>query len=242
MPPSQGSLDPHDHPPQVFPEADWTWFLERSQALAITVPPPARLVLEAWYGHLVGVNAWMNLTRLTGSRAYLKHHILDSLAVLAWMEGPSWDSGLLLDLGSGAGYPGLPLALWRPGGTWILADARRRKAEFLQATARLLPQGRTEALWLRASEAAQTAPHLLGRCSVVTARAVATAAELLEESRLLLSPGGWLVLWKGPQYAADEAPAAAAAARRWGFRAAGAWSVRLEPADPERTMLAWRKT
>ena len=77
--PRAGSVDPKLYPASPFPAADWSWFLDRCQALGIEDPAPFRPAIEALYAHLVGVNAWLNLTRIAGVRDYLKWHVLDSL-------------------------------------------------------------------------------------------------------------------------------------------------------------------
>ena len=101
--PGAGSVDPADHPPIAFADDDWQWFLNR----------------------LDGVNRWLNLTRITEARPYLKFHWLDSLTLMAdrrlrkLKHGPT-----VMDLGSGGGFPGIPLSLCCQEQPWVLVDSQ----------------------------------------------------------------------------------------------------------------------
>lgn len=77
-------------------------------------------LLEKW-------NTVYNLTAITGTRRIVTHHLLDSLAVL-----PHLERGSLVDVGSGAGLPGIPLAIARPQDAMTLLDANQKKAAFLR--------------------------------------------------------------------------------------------------------------
>ena len=241
VPPGSGSMDPVDHPPRPFPEDDWQWFVERCQALGIPDPQGRRSTLEALYGHLAGVNSWCNLTRLSDARAYLARHVLDALTVCAGSGALAPDGRQpALDIGSGGGYPGLPLALWVPGSRWTLIDNRRRKADFLNAAAGLIG-ARVSARHLRAAEAPARCPDLRRSQGWICARAVADASLLLREAAGLLAPGGLLVLYKGPSYLGEEAARCREAAARLGYVAAGLERVTADPADGERLLAGFRR-
>jgi 16S rRNA (guanine527-N7)-methyltransferase len=240
--PGAGSVDPKDHPPRAFPDADWAWFLARCAALGIDGADGRRPVLEALYGHLVGVNAWLNLTRLTAPRDYLKQHVLDSLSVVGDTRLRHLADGApCVDLGSGGGYPGLPLALWHPTIPWVLADARRRKAEFLAAAAGL-SGAKVSARHLRGGESARAAPDLFKRCQLVVSRAMGQADAVLAEAGPLLRLSGHVLIFKGPAFAGDERTAALGAAKRLGFRYLSERRVVLEDGDPERVVVVFQRT
>lgn len=243
--PGAGSVNPADHPPIAFPDEDWVWFLARCEALAIPGAKTKREALEAVYGHLVGVNRWLNLTRLTAPREYLKNHLLDSLAVVSDVRFKRLAEGAwCADLGSGGGYPGIPLALWHPRVPWALLDARRRKAEFLAAALKAADLRRCRALHLRGADVARDAgaSELHRRCQLVTSRAMGQAAEVLEQAAPLLRRHGNLVIWKGPAFAGDEREAAIAICPRLGFRHVSDRTVVLEPGDPERVVAVFERT
>jgi len=118
-----------------------------------------------------------------------------------------------VDLGSGGGYPGIPLAAVIPAERALLLEPIAKKASFLSTvTAATGLESTVEAAAVRA-EALATDPRHRGRWPAVTARAVAGMAELVELAFPLLAQGGWLIAWKrgdtaGEMAAADRAIAA----------------------------------
>lgn len=137
-------------------------------------------------------NQTKNLTSISDLAAGKVLHIEDSLAILPEVEKAP--SGALADLGSGAGYPGIPLAL-ATGRQTTLIEANKKKAAFLQGFVNdndLADQ--VTVTELRSEELAQT--HA-GSFAVVTARAVAELPVLLELAAPLLSEGGHFVAMKG---------------------------------------------
>ena len=241
--PGAGSVDPADHPPIAFPEADWAWFAARCSALLIPDAEQHRPRLEAIYGHLVGVNRWFNLTRITEPREYLKTHILDSLVVATDPRlRNAKDDDWCADLGSGGGYPGLPLAIWFPRLRWALIDARRRKAEFLQA-AGTLTGATVRGVHLRGAEVATQAAgiDLRQKCQIVTSRAMAQAAEVLTEAAPLLKPHGYCLIFKGPAFDGPERTAAKAICPRLGYRFVSERRIALDAGDPERVVVVYER-
>lgn len=240
--PGAGSVDPKDHPPIALPDEDWAWFTARCAALALPDPTAWRPQLEALFGHLFGVNAWLNLTTVAGARDWLKLHVLDSLTGLGDPRLQHLAEGApCLDLGSGGGYPGLPLALaGSPRVPWVLADARRKKADFLAAAGTLVGP-HVRGLHLRGAEAARAAPDLHRRCQLVVNRAMGQADEVLAEVAPLLRPHGHLLIWKGPAFEGQERDRAAAAAPKLGFRVVGVRKLHLEDGDPERILACYER-
>ncbi|GDY13766.1 ribosomal RNA small subunit methyltransferase G [Planctomycetota bacterium] len=240
--PALGSVDPVHHPPIRFPETEWAWFLGRCAALGITGASERRGVLEAVFGHLVGVNRWLNLTTVVEPRAWLKQHLLDSLSGLADSRLRHLSEGSpCLDLGSGGGYPGIPLALWTPRIPWVLADARRKKAEFLAAAAKVTGLPRLTARHLRGGEAERAAPELHRKCQLVTSRAMGAGDEVLAEAAPLIHHHGHCLLFKGPSWLGAEREAALAAAPRCGFRFVAEREVVLEDGDPPRLLVCFQR-
>jgi 16S rRNA (guanine527-N7)-methyltransferase len=239
--PGAGSVEPKDHPPIALPEADWAWFRERCTALALPDPTPWRPRLEALFGHLSGVNRWLNLTTVEGPHEWLKLHVLDSLTALSDPRLQHLAEGApCLDLGSGGGYPGLPLALARPQVPWVLADARRKKADFLAAAGTLVGP-HVRGLHLRGAEVARAAPDLYKKCQLVVNRAMGQADEVLAEVAPLLRLHGHLLLWKGPAFEGQERDRAAAAAPKLGFKVLGVRRLHLVEGDPERLLACYER-
>jgi 16S rRNA (guanine527-N7)-methyltransferase len=117
----------------------------------------------------------------------LKRHVLDCLACLPWVRGPR-----LLDIGSGAGLPGLLLAIVSPDLDCTLVDARTKKVAFLTIALHELGLGNARALHLRVEDLPPAS-----RFETVTARAVTALPALWELARPWLAPGGRLLALSG---------------------------------------------
>lgn len=132
-------------------------------------------------------------------------HLADSLVGLELEEIRT--ARAIADLGAGAGFPGLPLALALPGATVALVESIARKCAFIAAAAQAAEIANVEVVPARAEEWRAG----IGRNDVVTARALAPLGVLAEYAAPLLREGGVLVAWKGRRDAEEEAVAAAAA-------------------------------
>jgi 16S rRNA (guanine527-N7)-methyltransferase len=126
----------------------------------------------------------------------VSHHLLDSLAVLPQL--PQRMGLRLLDVGSGGGLPGIPLAMARPGWSVTLLDSNQKKCAFLRQAAAELSLHNVDVVASRAEAFAPAQGF-----DVVIARALADLGGLAETSSHLLAPGGRLVAMKGV-YPADE--------------------------------------
>ncbi|MBA3845219.1 MAG: class I SAM-dependent methyltransferase [Planctomycetes bacterium] len=244
--PAMGSVDPALHPPVVIPDEDWAWFAARAATLGIADVASRRTAIEALYGHMIGVNRWLNLTTIVAPREYLKLHVLDSLAALADPRLRHLGEGSpCVDLGSGGGYPGLPLALWTPRVAWVLVDSRRKKADFLAAAGALIGRvsdaGRVSARHLRGGETPTAAPDLWRKCQLVVSRAMGQAGDVLAEAADLVRPHGHVVIYKGPAFAGDEKAATLESGGRLGYRFVAERRVRLDDADPERVLVVFER-
>lgn len=135
-------------------------------------------------------NARINLTGLKDDRDIIIKHFLDSLAVLPFLE----DAASLIDLGSGAGFPGMVLKLARPRLTLTLVEARQKKAGFLEylATRLQLTGVAVRQIHLTPPQARAWAPQ----ADAVVSRATFFLPRLLELAAPLLAPGGWLLALK----------------------------------------------
>lgn len=132
-------------------------------------------------------------------------HVADSLGGLRLEELQR--AAVIADLGSGAGFPGLVLALARPDARVALVESVGKKAEFLRETAERLGLANVEVV----ADRAESWTAGMGACDAVTARALAPLAVLLEYAAPLLRDGGALVAWKGRRDMDEEREGQAAA-------------------------------
>ncbi|MDQ6731740.1 MAG: 16S rRNA (guanine(527)-N(7))-methyltransferase RsmG [Actinomycetota bacterium] len=135
----------------------------------------------------------------------LRDHVADALVALELPEVR--EAGTIADLGAGAGVPGLPLAIARPQATVFLVESNRRKCAFIARA--IAATGATNAVVV--PERAESWSDGLGRCDVVTVRALAALPTVAEYAAPLLRDGGALIAWRGRQDPDEEAAAAAAA-------------------------------
>ncbi len=153
--------------------------------------------LQALDGHVRLLLAWNSAINLSGIRdpaAIALEHVLDSLTAVPILRRAGVTE--FLDIGSGAGYPGLPLAVALPATRALLVESIGKKARFLAVVAEAL--GLADRVHVAATRAETLAadPHHRGRWPAVVARAVSDLPELAELSMPLLVVGGALVAWR----------------------------------------------
>ena len=153
--------------------------------------------LEALEGQVRLLLAWNSAINLSGIRdpaAVALEHVLDSLTAVPILRRAGVTE--FLDIGSGAGYPGLPLAVALPATRALLVESIGKKARFLAVVAEAL--GLADRVRVAATRAETLAadPHHRGRWPAVVARAVSDLPELTELSMPLLVVGGALVAWR----------------------------------------------
>lgn len=171
------------------------------------------------YELVLAGNRQFNLTRITNPPEFLEKHLWDSLSgIKPWLisapaiapNAQSPNPFRVLDIGTGAGFPGLPIAIARPDWHLTLADSTRKKIAFLEHSIALLHLAQVDALWGRAEELGQQATHR-HRYNLVTIRAVAAATICAEYALPFLAPNGQAVLYRGHWSAAEETALAQAA-------------------------------
>jgi len=156
-----------------------------------------------------------NLTAIRDGVVAARKHYLDCLLLLPLLReavAEQQQAGLTLtaaDIGSGAGFPGLVLALACPQSSWVLVEANGKKCRFLNLCLEKLAIENARVLPLRAETIGQKAAWR-GQFDLVTARAVAALPVLLEYAMPLLRVGGTFIAAKGPSFPEEEAAAATA--------------------------------
>lgn len=161
---------------------------------------------ECYRQELIAWNERVNLTGILDPEEIVVKHFLDSLSVhLVLPDRPSTLS--LIDVGSGAGFPGLPLKIALPGLRLTLLEATGKKTLFLQHIVETLKLTGVTIVTARAEEAGRRPEHR-ERYDVAVARAVAPLPVLAEYTLPLVKVGGRVILQKG-QHPADEVKLAA---------------------------------
>ena len=209
MPTPTPKPTPHLHAPEspLLPPPD---FLADAKALSIEFEDRDLAALGLYLAALLEFNTTTNLTAITDPTQAWRRHVLDSLTLLPFLADLP-DNARAIDVGSGGGLPGIPLAICLPHLRFTLLEATAKKAEFLKAVAKLLNLHNVEVLAQRAEKAAHDRGEKKGgtrtnarreNYDAVVARAVGRLATLAELTVPFAKIGGRVLLIKGQQ--ADE--------------------------------------
>ena len=190
-----------------------------STALGVALSPAARAAIDGHVRLLLAWNAAINLTAVRDPADIARIHVLDSLAAVPPLA--ALGARRLLDLGSGGGFPGIPLGAALDADRVLLVDSVGKKVRFLATVIEAVGLDRTMTAEQTRAEAIALDLRDREAWPAVTARAVAPLAELVELGLPLVAPGGVLVAWKGAS--AEEELAAAQSA----LRALSAGRVRI---------------
>jgi 16S rRNA (guanine527-N7)-methyltransferase len=167
---------------------------EQLRGLKLEVRPDAVPLLERLANELLRWNRSRNLTAITDRDEVLEKHLVDSLTLLPFAR----QARRLLDIGSGAGFPALPLKIACPELTVVSVDAVGRKIDFQRHIVRVLGLRDFTALHGRIEQLQELSGYRAG-FDLVTARALCGLADLLPLAEPFLTRGGRLVAMKGPE-------------------------------------------
>lgn len=200
-----------------------------SQINVILSPIDCEL-LSRYYEMVVDCNKAFNLTAIVEEEEFCNKHIIDSLAGIS--EIPQ--GAKLCDIGAGAGFPSMPIAITRRDVSVTPLDSTAKKMNFVQNSARTLGLDNVKTIAGRAEEQ----KSLIGHFDVVTARAVSALPILLELAMPLLKIGGIFLAYKTDEGELDDAQNA--------LKALGAKHVRTKslnlPNGDNRAILVFEKT
>lgn len=179
--------------------ADWDACLAQlsdgMRTLGVRSSPATRAAMIEYLQQLAAWGRTYNLTAVRDPEAMVVRHLLDSLAAAPWLHGKSF-----VDIGAGAGLPGIPLALVQPKYSVALVESSRKKTAFMRHVLRALDLGSVEVVQKRCEDYAPG--H---RFDTVICRAFASAAQTVYLAGHLCAPGGRIVLMKGRDPSAELA-------------------------------------
>ncbi len=203
--------------------------------------------LERFERYLDLVTEWnerAGLTSLTDPAEIQRRHFAESLALLAVLRAagilPAGSTQRIADLGSGGGFPGVPMAIAEPGLDLVLIESHGRRAEFLRTVVEALGLERARVVQARAEDAGR-GPMLRATFDLVTARALAPLPVLIEYALPLLKDGGLLVAPKGSR-AEGELAASAGALKALGGDVRDTLDLPLPEGVPPQHVLIVRRT
>ncbi|MBU4120181.1 MAG: 16S rRNA (guanine(527)-N(7))-methyltransferase RsmG [Proteobacteria bacterium] len=193
-------------------------------------------LLAAYHRELLIWNRRINLVSDRSSREIVIRHFIDSLTLAPWISRPD---GLLIDIGSGAGFPGIPLRIALPGLQLWLVEASRKKTSFLSHLVRTLRLDQVTVVRERI-EALIGEKACAGRFDTVLSRAAFKLPELVRMASFFLAPGGLLIAMKGPD-PREELEAAERVLTAAGMAYAASRDVSLPGINLSRKIIIYRR-
>jgi len=208
--------------------------VERVEGLALRyrLPARAKVALGCLLASLV--DDPLAPTAVRDPVRAVEDHLADSLVALELPEVTRAARGI--DIGAGAGLPGLPLAIARPSASWVLLDSAARKCAFVSELIARCGVANASVVHARAESWSDG----LRAFDLAVVRAVGSSPVVLEYAAPLLKVGGVLVAWRGRREPDDEVAAAAAAAEL-GLRLGGIRHVFPYPSAEHRHLHLWSK-
>ncbi|MFQ5614428.1 MAG: 16S rRNA (guanine(527)-N(7))-methyltransferase RsmG, partial [Anaerolineae bacterium] len=214
-------------------------FANRARKFGLTLSEDQLAAFETYYRELVDWNRRVNLTRITRREEVITRHFLDSLSIVSLLGKLNAASFRLIDVGSGAGFPGLPLKIACPALRLTLLEATGKKAAFLHHLVETLALAGVNVVNARAEEAGQQPAHR-ERYDLAVARAVAPLNTLAELTLPLVKRGGYVVAQKGEDPAA-EVEGGIAAVKTLGGRLREIKAVEVPGLDARRHLVLLEK-
>ncbi len=184
--------------------------------------PVFREKCERLHRELVAANEHVNLTRITERQDFYIKHVADSLLLLKAFPGLPEERFSIADIGCGAGFPSLILALAHPRWKICAIDSTGKKTAFVARMKDVLELHNLRVITGRSRELDHK-PEFRRMFDVVTARAVATAPVLVADTRNFLRASGRYILYKTPDQVAEDLPLMGAFPGTW--RASAVYSL-----------------
>ena len=164
------------------------------EGIEINLSPGQKDLLSIFIKELTAWNRHMNLTGLSSTRRIMDELVADSLMPLPYLP----DTGICLDVGSGAGFPAIPLKICKPAIKFFLMEPNLKKGSFLKQIIRLCGLKQIEVIRERIETLSQPLPFK--KCHIITSRAMAPLPKLIGWCAPYLAPGGLMVAFLGNRF------------------------------------------
>lgn len=212
--------------------------LDAAHSMGVEVDSQQGKALARYVALLARASETTNLTGYTDSQTMERMLVLDALAAFPFLQAAP--GSRLIDLGSGGGSPGIPLAILRPDCSFVLVDSRDKKVQFLADVAHELGLGHVQALAGRIEDLGRSPQHR--SCyDLALAKALAPLPSLVELAAPLLCDGGALMAWKSSS-APTELAQAERAMTLLGMQWVETHEYALPGGDEERSLLRIQRT
>lgn len=173
--------------------SEWQGFIiENARKLGIEIDETVTAPFSAHASELLTWNRKINLTAITNPRDIAIKHFLDSLAPVGFIP----HGARLLDIGSGAGFPGIPLKILKPSISALLVDGVRKKTNFVKHVLRILGLENIEARQIR-TENLLKEPEYATSFDVIISRALSDLSPFVKSALPLLAKQGTIIAMKG---------------------------------------------
>jgi 16S rRNA (guanine527-N7)-methyltransferase len=177
-----------------LPSTGLSCLSEGAATIGIRLGPAELDRFATYHREILLWNRRINLVSERSAHEIVIRHFLDSLTPAPFLDRPD---GALIDLGSGGGFPGIPLRIALPGLQLTLVEASRKKSSFLSHLVRILRLDGVHVIRKRVEELT-AGENLTGRFDTLVSRAAFKLPDLIRTASFFLKPGGQLIAMKGP--------------------------------------------
>jgi 16S rRNA (guanine527-N7)-methyltransferase len=234
---SDRPLRKNDNPPDLTQEEGRQYLKAGARAMGVLI---SDLQLSLFMDYLSLLQKWnriINLTGLQTQREIIVKHFLDSLTLLPLLP----NTFSLMDLGSGGGFPGLPIRIMAPDQKITLVEASAKKVSFLRDVIRRLAISDVSVIHIFLGPDASALPGNLRKpFDIITSRAVGQIGEIMRSADPFLGKGGKLILMKGKK-GREELEEAVPQIGHFDFKLEKIVDLKLPLTDLERTLIVFTK-